>query len=68
MGTTTIDEEMKVSSVNEGGMYLFYKGVGALNNTALTLEIVRPFTYFDGANYSSDPNDIIHFSINSNVS
>ena len=63
MGTTTIDEEMKVSSVNEGGMYLFYKGVGDLNNTALTLEIARPFTYFDGANYSSDPNDVIHFTI-----
>lgn len=63
MVAPTIDEEMKVSSVNEGGMYLFYKGVGALNNTALTLEIARPFTYFDGANYSSDSNDVIHFTI-----
>lgn len=63
MGAPTIDEEMKVSSVNESGMYLFYKGVGALNNTALTLEVVRPFTYFDGTNYSADANDVIHFTI-----
>lgn len=63
MGAPTIDEEMKVSSVNESGMYLFYKGVGALNNTALTLEVVRPFTWFDGTNYSSNVNDVIHFSL-----
>lgn len=63
MKAPDLDEALNLSSGDNGNIYLFYKGVGALNNTALTLEIARPFTYFDGANYSSDSNDVIHFTI-----
>lgn len=63
MKAPTIDKEMKMSSVNDDDIYLYYRGVGALHNSTITLEVVRPFTWFDGKNYSSDPNDIIHFSI-----
>lgn len=63
MKAPDLDDALNLSSGDNGNIYLFYKGVGALYNTALTLEIVRPFTYFDGTNYSSDPNDVIHFTI-----
>ena len=71
-GTTTnefsmkapeIDEAFNISSEDNGDIYLFYKGIGEVSNCTLSVEIMRPFTWFDGTNYSSDPNDVIHFTI-----
>ena len=63
MKAPTIDKEMKMSSVNDDDIYLFYKGVGVLANCKLSLEIVRPFTWFDGTGYSSSDEDMIDYSI-----
>lgn len=72
-GTTTnefsmrapeIDEAFNISSEDNGDIYLFYKGVGVLANCKLSLEIVRPFTWFDGTVYSSSNEDMIDYSIN----
>ncbi|MDD6841842.1 MAG: hypothetical protein PUD65_11120 [Spirochaetales bacterium] len=71
-GTTTnefsmkapeIDEAFNISSEDNGDIYLFYKGVGVLANCKLSLEIVRPFTWFDGTGYSSSNEDMIDYSI-----
>ena len=64
MKAPNIDGAFNISSEDKGDIYLFYKGFGELSNCTLSVEIMRPFTWFDGTNYSSDPNDIIHFSIN----
>ena len=64
MKAPNIDGAFNISSEDKGDIYLFYKGIGEVSNCTLSVEIMRPFTWFDGTNYSSDPNDIIHFSIN----
>lgn len=63
MKAPSIDGSLNVSSEDKGNIYLFYRGVGELSNSTLSLEIVRPFTWFDGTNYSSNVNDVIHFSL-----
>ena len=64
MKAPNIDGAFNISSEDKGDIYLFYKGIGEVSNCTLSVEIMRPFTWFDGTNYSSDSNDIIHFSIN----
>ena len=71
-GTTTnefsmkapeIDEAFNISSEDNGDIYLFYNGVCVLANCKLSLEIVRPFTWFDDTGYSSSDEDMIDYSI-----
>lgn len=63
MKAPNIDGAFNISSEDKGDIYLFYKGIGEVSNCTLSVEIMRPFTWFDGTNYSSDPNDVIHFTI-----
>ena len=63
MKAPNIDGAFNISSEDKGDIYLFYKGVGVLANCKLSLEIVRPFTWFDGTGYSSSNEDMIDYSI-----
>ena len=63
MKAPNIDGAFNISSEDKGDIYIFYKGIGEESNCTLSVEIMRPFTWFDGTNYSSDPNDVIHFTI-----
>lgn len=63
MKAPNIDGAFNISSEDKGDIYLFYKGIGEVSNCTLSVEIMRPFTWFDGTYYSSDPNDVIHFTI-----
>ena len=50
MKAPNIDGAFNISSEDKGDIYLFYKGIGEVSNCTLSVEIMRPFTWFDRTN------------------
>lgn len=63
MKKPSFDESLNLSSTDKGDIYLYYRGICDTSNISLKLDIVRPFTWYDGTNYSEDPNDTMHFNL-----
>lgn len=61
MKEPTLDRSLNLSSTDNGDIYLYYRGICDASSISLKLDIVRPFTWYDGTNYSEDPNDTMHF-------
>lgn len=64
MKKPSLDESFNLSSEDNGNIYLYYRGIYDASIISLKLDIVRPFTWYDGTNYSADSNDIMHFDLN----
>ena len=63
MKEPTLDGSLNLSSTDNGDIYLYYRGICDTTSISLKLDIVRPFTWYDGTNYSEDPNDTMHFNL-----
>lgn len=63
MKEPTLDGSLNLSSTDNGDIYLYYRGICDASSISLKLDIVRPFTWYDGTNYSEDPNDTMHFNL-----
>ena len=63
MKKPSFDESLNLSSTDNGDIYLYYRGICDTTSISLKLDIVRPFTWYDGTNYSEDPNDTMHFNL-----
>ena len=63
MKEPTLDGSLNLSSTDKGDIYLYYRGICDTSSISLKLDIVRPFTWYDGTNYSEDPNDTMHFDL-----
>ena len=63
MKKPSLDESFNLSSEDNGNIYLYYRGIYDASSISLKLDIVRPFTWYDGTNYSEDPNDTMHFDL-----
>ena len=63
MKEPTLDGSLNLSSTDKGDIYLYYRGICDTSSISLKLDIVRPFTWYDGTNYSEDPNDTMHFNL-----
>ena len=63
MKEPTLDGSLNLSSEDNGNIYLYYRGICDASSISLKLDIVRPFTWYDGTNYSEDPNDTMHFNL-----
>ena len=63
MKEPTLDGSLNLSSEDNGNIYLYYRGIYDASSISLKLDIVRPFTWYDGTNYSEDPNDTMHFNL-----
>ena len=63
MKKPSFDESLNLSSADKGDIYLYYRGICDTSNISLKLDIVRPFTWYDGTNYSEDPNDTMPFNL-----
>ena len=63
MKKPSLDESFNLSSEDNGNIYLYYRGIYDASSISLKVDIVRPFTLYDGTNYSEDPNDTMHFNL-----
>lgn len=63
MKKPSLDESFNLSSEDNGNIYLYYRGIYDASSISLKVDIVRPFTWYDGTNYSEDPNDTMHFNL-----